>query len=1219
MTQVKFCFGDNSSINNGHLPTFELHISKEVRKKYDFNEELFSINGNIVFADFRAVRVFVQKLNRKREAKDRISAGKVNAAGLMDEIYHYLFRLYEKEVNPGAFKKALSHLNANVGEEETRKMLFDFISQFPPRDVYKGRISSFDYLNTFSADRSNKEITLEESILLFIANFNPANRQLVELFDENYLSERILFNKIINELDQFFQKEEKFGPEKQDIFTLFKAPILSNPDNIEAQLDFILEKFKILLDEKFLRRILSGKDLIKEDYMLEHGAPGGTPTVVPHYKGGAGDADFLTLGKSGYKYALDSSREYDEPENFTPDTNWMPRVVVIAKNSYVWLDQLSKKYERSIRTLDQIPDEELDELARWNFNGLWLIGIWERSSASKKIKHIMGNIDAVSSAYSLYDYQIANDLGGEYAYNNLNERARARGIRLASDMVPNHSGIFSKWVIEHPEYFIQSDQPPFPNYSFNGEDLSDDGSVQLRIEDGYWQKRDAAVVFQRIDNRSGEVRYIYHGNDGTNMPWNDTAQLNLIRKDVREAVIQKIFEVARKFSIIRFDAAMTLAKKHFARLWYPEPGRGGDIPSRSDYAMTREEFDRTFPEEFWREVVDRINVELPDTLLLAEAFWLMEGYFVRTLGMHRVYNSAFMHMMMKEENSKYRDLISNTLEFEPEILKRYVNFMSNPDEETAIRQFGTDDKYFGVCTLMVTLPGLPMFAHGQIEGYTEKYGMEYQRAYYNEVPDQWLVDRHKREIFPLMKKRYLFSQVANFWLFDFIDGYGTINENVFAYTNMEHGEHALVFYNNKYESTSGKISVSSPKLMSNYGGSKGIETRTISEVLAINPAAKHFYLFREHISNLEFIKTGGDIAHNGFQMELGAFKLVVFLDWREVYDESGEWEKLAWRLGNRGVPDINRALKEMKLEPVHKAFELMFNEDSIDGFIKTCVLEDEKIREEDRISFIDEKYSYLLTNVKEHFNLDADIPPIIGKFEEQIVAVRKLNRMLDDEFNHKKNSAYKSLHHSVQISRDTNYHDNSIIFMLWLIVENMRELFPEAGTVNKNNYAEIMLLGSPIRNILKKLGRGEYELLGEISLLNLIHEGLDDLYKIFDPGEEDILLTDDAEDLTGPKERRLLKLLSKEETKIFLGVNQYEGMLYYSKEKFEELVDWIFTITSLRLMNCEGDELLSPEECLEAKKKIFVGYQNRLEEIKSYSLKSAYKLELLTQILTDRI
>ena len=84
----------------------------------------------------------------------------------------------------------------------------------------------------------------------------------------------------------------------------------------------------------------------------------------------------------------------------------------------------------------------------------------------------------------------------------------------------------------------------------------------------------------------------------------------------------------------------------------------------------------------------------------------MEGYFVRTLGMHRVYNSAFMNMLRDEENANYRSVIKNTLEFDPEVLKRYVNFMNNPDERTAVDQFGKGDKYFGVCTLMATLPGL---------------------------------------------------------------------------------------------------------------------------------------------------------------------------------------------------------------------------------------------------------------------------------------------------------------------------------------------------------------------------------------------------------------------------------------------------------------------------------------------------------------------------------
>ena len=89
-----------------------------------------------------------------------------------------------------------------------------------------------------------------------------------------------------------------------------------------------------------------------------------------------------------------------------------------------------------------------------------------------------------------------------------------------------------------------------------------------------------------------------------------------------------------------------------------------------------------------------LRVEAPDTLLLAEAFWLMEGYFVRTLGMHRVYNSAFMNMLRDEENAKYRTVIKNTLEFDPEILKRYVNFMNNPDERTAVDQFGKGRQVF---------------------------------------------------------------------------------------------------------------------------------------------------------------------------------------------------------------------------------------------------------------------------------------------------------------------------------------------------------------------------------------------------------------------------------------------------------------------------------------------------------------------------------------------
>ena len=189
--------------------------------------------------------------------------------------------------------------------------------------------------------------------------------------------------------------------------------------------------------------------------------------------------------------------------------------------------------------------------------------------------------------------------------------------------------------------------------------------------------------------------------------------------------------------------------------------------------MPKAEFDARMPAEFWREVVDRVAAEVPGTLLLAEAFWMLEGYFVRTLGMHRVYNSAFMHMLRDENGPGYRRVIRETLEFDPEILKRYVNFMSNPDEETALEQFGKGDKYFGVAMVMATLPG-PADAR-------PRPGPGLQREVRDGVPARDARraarcaargQRHEREIFPLLHRRAWFAEASDFLLYDFVDRRG---------------------------------------------------------------------------------------------------------------------------------------------------------------------------------------------------------------------------------------------------------------------------------------------------------------------------------------------------------------------------------------------------------------------------------------------------------------
>jgi glycosidase len=609
-----------------------------------------------------------------------------------------------------------------------------------------------------------------------------------------------------------------------------------------------------------------------------------------NFAGGfAGNAPVLTFG----------GREYTEYERFSPDKDWMPRLVMIAKNSYVWLDQLSKKYQRSIVRLDHIPDEELDLLQQRGITGLWLIGLWERSIASQRIKQMMGQGDAVASAYSLMDYQIAPDLGGWEALQNLRWRAWQRGVRLSADMVPNHMGIDSRWVMDHPDWFLSLPYSPYPNYSFNGADLSSDDRVAINLEDHYYDHTDAAVVFKRFDRWTGDTRYIYHGNDGTSMPWNDTAQLDFSKKEVREAVIQTILHVARNFPIIRFDAAMTLAKKHIQRLWFPEPGTGGAIPSRSEHGMTRAQFDAAIPEEFWREVVDRVALEVPDTLLLAEAFWLMEGYFVRTLGMHRVYNSAFMHMLRDEDNANYRTVMKNVLEFDPQVLKRFVNFMNNPDEKTAVEQFGDGDKYFGVCTLMSTLPGLPMFGHGQIEGFHEKYGMEFRRARWEEWPNEGLIKGHEWKIFPLLHRRRIFSDVEDFLLYDFFTADGTVNEDVFAHSNQHGEERGLVIYHNKYASTRGWVKTSAAYMDKAAGK---LVQKTLAEGLGL--LHDGYVIFQDYGTHLEYIRSCQELAEQGLYVQLEGYQCHVFLDWRFVTADRERWTEIHRLLNGAGVPSV---------------------------------------------------------------------------------------------------------------------------------------------------------------------------------------------------------------------------------------------------------------------------------------------------------------------------
>ncbi len=1105
----------------------EFHISRTSREKYGVDTALFKLSGNVIFSSVRAARHLVQSINKERGAKagpeEILKAGDMVAMGLIDEILHYVVELYRNQRVRDALTKALAMLDEEIGREGVDRTLTFFTVHFPPLSVYRNEASVPQYLAGRTGASPNREIAIEEILLLWLANMNPAFRSFRELFDDTSLKENTDYLRLIHSLRRFFDVEPSFGPEDQNLIDMLRSPAIAVPNSLEGQLAYIRDHWGLLVRERYSARLLRSLDLFQEERKLTFAGPG--PSVVYTYE--------IVEGESEY-------------EQFSPDREWMPQLVLMAKNVYVWFDQLSRAYGQPVTRLDDIPDDELDRLRDYGFTGLWLIGIWERSPASQRIKQLCGNPEAVPSAYSVFDYEIATDLGGEDAYRNLRERLTARGIRLASDMVPNHFGIDSRYVIDHPSWFISLDHNPFPWYSFQGTDLSGNGRVGIFLEDHYYDRTDAAVAFKRVDRMTGREHFVYHGNDGTSMPWNDTAQLDYLNPDVREGMIELILSVARKFPIIRFDAAMTLTKRHYQRLWYPDPGRGGAIPTRAENGMTKEEFDDRMPQEFWRQVVDRVAQEAPDTLLLAEAFWLLEGYFVRTLGMHRVYNSAFMNILRDEENAKYRLVMKNTLEFDPEVMRRFVNFMNNPDERTAVDQFGKGDKYFGICTMMVTLPGLPMFGHGQVEGFSEKYGMEYRKAYWHEQPDPELVDRHRREIFPLLHRRHLFAGVANFLLYDFVSEDGTVNEDVFAYSNRYGRERTLVLYHNRFAAARGYVKTSvAYSIATGTADGRELVRKDLAEGLALTALEGFFTLFHDHRRGLWFVRDNRTLADKGLHVELQAYDYYTFVELAEVKDN--EWhrfQRLSDYLGDGGTVDLDAATTEMLSRDFSDGTRSLLPDilSALNAASHGAGARQRPVVD-DSATWPREKMIGLVLVGNHLYGLQADADDIAFRAFRLIGAAALVLRQAADLFAEKVNGGEVFASAPGLVCND----DNKAALAAWILLDSMSHI-PEGGILPgypEGRIEDAWGLGKAMEEALTGSGLDSGAAWEVVTLAGLFRR----------LGELAF-----GETAPNPLDEALARLCTDRAVQAFLGVHSHGGDTWFSKERLERLLGFLVTL-----------------------------------------------------------
>src|ERR1039458_8295647 len=131
--------------------------------------------------------------------------------------------------------------------------------------------------------------------------------------------------------------------------------------------------------------------------------------------------------------------------------NWPKHPVIYELNTWAWLRQLSQEAQQPVPVAN-VPEPELQRISGLGFDGLWLMGVWRRSPASRRIaregaefqvghRHALPDCtpeDIVGSAFAILDYQVDAVLGGDDGLAAFRKRLRASGLPLLLDFVPNH-------------------------------------------------------------------------------------------------------------------------------------------------------------------------------------------------------------------------------------------------------------------------------------------------------------------------------------------------------------------------------------------------------------------------------------------------------------------------------------------------------------------------------------------------------------------------------------------------------------------------------------------------------------------------------------------------------------------------------------------------------------------------------------------------------------
>jgi hypothetical protein len=362
-------------------------------------------------------------------------------------------------------------------------------------------------------------------------------------------------------------------------------------------------------------------------------------------------------------------------------TNPYPALYQI--NTRVWLTEISRTLGRPA-TLDDIPDTELDRLAKTGFDWIWFLSVWQTGLAAQRVSRQnpewrrefqetlpdLKEEDIPGSGFAITGYRVHQHLGGDAALARLRQRLQHRGLRLMLDFVPNHMGPDHPWAMDHPEYFVPGTEADLARAPQN---------------------------YTRVKGKHGDMILAY-GRDPYFAGWPDTLQLNYGNPATQEAMIGELLKIAGQCDGVRCDMAMLVLPEVFERTW------GIKAPL------------------FWPKATERVRHKVPGFCFMAEVYWDME-WTMQQQGFDYAYDKRLYDRLREGHARPVREHFHAGLDYQTKLAR----FLENHDEPRAAATFSTEvHKAAAVITFLS--PGLRFFHQGEFEGRKKRISPHLGRA-----------------------------------------------------------------------------------------------------------------------------------------------------------------------------------------------------------------------------------------------------------------------------------------------------------------------------------------------------------------------------------------------------------------------------------------------------------------------------------------------------------